>query len=210
MCDDSREPPHHPKSAHAKKRAKNFNFCASWKSPCLVIENLEGLINESCRTLKYKNRTLRKKKQAVQNSVPSPAQHEKTPLLGPSELVSDSPACSNSDEDPTRRESERNYFAGTDIERITLVLRSSGLRCAAFAGTDTHDSARLCKTRLTLNCGCALRTALLNIARGGTQRDRDRQRQRELRDRQRQRDRDRDRDRKRERARERDGERDTP
>ena len=69
------------------------------------------------------------------------------------------------DEDATRRESERNYFAGTDIERITLVLRSSGLRCAAFAGTDIHDSARLCKTRLTLNCGCALRTALLNIAR---------------------------------------------
>ena len=46
----------------------------------------------------------------------SPAQHEKTPLLGPSELVSDSPACSNSDED--------EKVKGT----ISPVLTSSGSR----------------------------------------------------------------------------------
>ena len=39
----------------------------------------------------------------------------------------------DTDEDPTRRESDRNVFAGTDIDRTTLVLTSSGLRYAAFA-----------------------------------------------------------------------------
>ena len=82
-------------------------------------------------------------------------------------LCADHYVLTDTDEDATRRESERNYFAGTDIERITLVQTSSGLRCAAFAGTDIHDSARLCTTRLTLNRGCALRTALLHRSEAG-------------------------------------------
>ena len=118
-------------SAHAKKRVKNFNFCASWKSPCLVIEKVEDVINFECRTLRLKKSNLKKEKTVSsmkEKTGSSDRRRGSIPISlrdhsSRDRLCADHYDPTDTDEDATLRESERNYFCS-----ISPVLTLSGPR----------------------------------------------------------------------------------
>ena len=59
---DSREPPHHPKSAHAKKRVKIFNFGAILGRALTRIIKIVGCNNYRVSHLKIKKSNLKKER----------------------------------------------------------------------------------------------------------------------------------------------------